>query len=445
MMRANPFLSLTLLLALAACSSWMGEKEKPPLEGKREPVLMAPVADARSEAKNADAATAMALPEAATNAVWSQPYGYPTHNPGHLALSGDLSKRGWSASIGKGIDREDPVMPAPIVVENTAYAVDTDGQVSAFDIASGKRQWKTSTRAKKQAKDELSAGGGLAYGRGLLVVTNGSRDVVALNAQTGAEAWRATLTAPMRGAPAVLAGRVYLTDAGNHVIALDAANGAKLWSWDGIPEDIALLGTPAPAVDDNSVIAALSSGQIVSLSLADGQPVWDERFNTMAGTSTDLTDLRDIAGVPVIDQGRAYGVSAGGRMMAIDIANGTRLWQKDVRGTGSVWAAGDVLYLSTREGVSARLAADGSSLWDAGLPQYKDAEDKEKPIHWFGPYLLGGKLYSFGSDGKAVVHEPQTGKQLAVIDIEDNLAAAPAIAGGVAVMASESGKLSLWK
>lgn len=436
------FLLVASLLILSACG-WLGEKEKPPLVGERLAVLQAPAADALADASSPDSIPA-ALPEPMANAVWGQSLAYPTHNPQHLSLNGGLSKRLWSQSIGKGIEKDRPVLSPPLIAEGRVYALDTAGQVSAFD-KSGKRLWKQSTRTENQAKDDLSAGGGIAYGRNLVVVTNGSRDLAGLNAQNGALVWRTTLPSPLRGAPGVLAGRAYVTDVLNHVIAVDAASGEKLWTYDGTPADIALLGTPAPAVDSQRAVAALSNGVVVALGLTDGNLIWDARFNNASLAGANLTDLRDVAGVPVLDNGKAYAVNASGRIVALNAVSGARLWQKDARATGPLWPAGDLVFTMTREGLAARSAQDGAVLWEAPLPQFEDAGDKEDPIQWFGPYLLSGKLYAFGSAGAAVLFDPQTGKQLSVVQIDDNLAAPPAIAADGAAMVTSGGKLSFWQ
>ncbi|NBO20291.1 MAG: hypothetical protein EBV03_13940, partial [Proteobacteria bacterium] len=232
-------------------------------------------------------------------------------------------------------------MAAPLIIEKTVFAMDTKGRVSALQLDNGKEIWQKATRAKKQDKDELSAGGGIAYGRDQILATNGSRDLIALNAQNGTELWRLSLDAPLRGAPSVAAGRAYVTDVANNIVAVDTQTGSKLWSFASAPESIALLGTPSPAIDDRQAVAAFSSGTIVSVGLANGQSLWNGRFNLTRGGADSLTDLKDVAGVPVIDNGRVMAMNAAGYMVAFDAGTGARLWQKDVGGTGGIWPAGN--------------------------------------------------------------------------------------------------------
>lgn len=443
MMRRLTILAL-LASTLAGCG-WMGEKEKGPLEGKREAIIQSSAIDAQAMQKDGSETVAITLPEPAPNTVWGQAFGYPTHNPGHLILAGDLSTRLWSASIGKGTDEEKPIMPAPIIVENAVYALDTAGNVNAFALQDGKKLWSVPTRGEDQKKDELSAGGGLGYGRGVLVATNGSRDLIGLNPTNGVQAWRITLDAPLRGTPALIGGRAYVTDASNHIVAVDTASGAKIWTYNGAASEIALLGTPAPAVDERYAIGALSNGTITAVELSDGNTAWVGRFSSSTANDTSLTNLRDIASVPVIDGDNVYAINASGRMIALNAATGQRLWQKDVRGTGSLWPAGNAVFVVTREGVAARAAMTGDLIWEAALPQFRDAEDHDGPITWFGPYLLSGKLYAFGNNGDAVTFDPMTGKMLGVSKLDVELAANPAIAGGLAAMVDQSGRLSVRK
>lgn len=435
-------LASATLFTLSACG-WMGDKEDTPLPGKREPVLLAPAADMMQLEKN-QTATAITFPAVMPNSVWAQPLAYPTHNPVHLQLDGGLKTKLWEKSIGEGVDKGRPLIASPVIANNIVYALDTRGRVTAMDRTSGKEIWREESRAKKQDKDELTAGGGLAYGRGQLLVTNGSRDLIALNAQTGETLWRTTLDAPLRGAPTVAAGRVYVVDAVNHISSLDSLTGTTTWHFDGEPQDIALLGTPAPAVDETQAIAALSNGNIFSLGVADGQSRWKSRFTLRAGGTDSLTDLRDVAGVPVMDGGRLMAVNASGNMIALDVQTGLRIWQKDLGGTGPLWPAGNVVYVMTRDGIMARGISDGSPIWHAPLIQYED-KDKEKPIVWYGPYLLSGKLYAFGSAGKAVILDPNTGKQMDIVKIPDRLATAPAVADNTLLMITASGRLSAWQ
>ena len=86
---------LAAALSLAACDTFSGEDEGPPLPGERISVLRLNrtlVPDpALSDLR-------VRLPEPYANAEWPQPGGYSTHAMQHLAVSDSLN-RVWSASV----------------------------------------------------------------------------------------------------------------------------------------------------------------------------------------------------------------------------------------------------------------------------------------------------------------------------------------------------------
>lgn len=73
---------------------------------------------------------------------------------------------------------------APIVVDDTVYAVSIDGTVWAVDRTSGDVIWKN-----KVLKDSIPPLGTPAYGNGKLFVVSNKKNIYAFNAQTGKELW----------------------------------------------------------------------------------------------------------------------------------------------------------------------------------------------------------------------------------------------------------------
>ena len=80
--------------------------------------------------------------------------------------------------------------------------------------------------------------------------------VFLLDAKTGEPKWEAPAPAPMRSAPAVSDGRVFVITIDNQLVVYALDDGRKLWSNAGVEEAAGLLGGTTPAVDGNIVIAA---------------------------------------------------------------------------------------------------------------------------------------------------------------------------------------------
>ena len=62
---------------------------------------------------------------------------------------------------------------------------------------------------------------------------------------------------PIRSAPTVNGGRVFVITLENQVVALAANDGRKLWTYSGASTPTVILGGTAPAVDGGVVVAAL--------------------------------------------------------------------------------------------------------------------------------------------------------------------------------------------
>ncbi len=438
-----PLLAFTLLLA--GCGGWFGDKETPPLAGDRAPILPTS-ANEQLKLEQGESLTSIVLPPVTANKVWSQNMGYPSHNPTHLSFATVAPRKVWGADLGEGISKKAPLVASPVIANNTIYASDTRGVVSAYTLDSGKRLWRAGTLGKEQEKNDIIAGGGLAYGRNMIFASNGSRDLVALNATNGQVLWRTQAKAALRGAPTTLGGRVYIIDAVNNVMAMDAVTGKEIWSHKGAEQDIAVLGIPSPALTSDALVTGLSDGSIVALSVKDGKVLWRSKFNRVrGGRIDDLNNLRDVIAPPVIQGNSVLSSNAAGLVMSTNAFTGQRQWQKDIGANGVVWTSGNALFILTHTGLSARDLVEGLPIWNLNLPQFEDEQVKEDPIKWFGPYVLSERLYAFNDDGKSLIFNPIDGTQIAVIDIPANIAVRPIVANNMIAFVTEDGQLSVWK
>lgn len=385
----------------------------------------------------------VSLPEPWINQFWPQRGGYPNHALGHLALSNGVLKRVWTADVGAGGDNRTPLTAVPIVAEKTVYALDTDGQISAFDLADGSRKWRQSTVPKGE-KDTGAVGGGLAYSSGRIFVTNGYRYLVAVNPDTGAVMWKSTLPSPSRGAPTVMNDRIYVVTLDNSLLVYNAQDGTQHWKYTGLSETTNLLGSASPAADESLVVLPLSSGEIYGLRPENGQVVWEDNLSAIRRAGS-LASISDIKGLPVIDQGVVYAVSFSGRMVALDQITGRRLWQREIGSAETPWAAGETVFvLTSAQQLAALSRATGDVLWVTQLPRYEDG-DSEEPIVWSGPVLAGGRLFAVSNNGVMAVVNPQDGKVLGREKLGAPAYLPPVVASSTLIVLTRDGKLRAYR
>lgn len=382
------------------------------------------------------------LPEAWTNQFWPQAGGYPNHAMGHLTLPAKLQKA-WSSSIGAGGDRRTPLTAQPVVAEGLVFTLDTEGQVTAFDLSSGKKKWRQSVVPRGE-EDTGAVGGGLAHALGKLFVTSGYKYLVAINPATGSMLWKTSIPSPARAAPTVMDDRVYLITLDNRMMVFSASDGTPSWSYAGVSETTNLLGSAAPAADQSIVVLPLSSGQIFGLRPENGQIAWEDNLSAVR-RSGSLSSIADIRGLPVIDQGVVYAASYSGRMVAIDQVTGERLWQRELGSAETPWAAGDTIFVVTSEQQLTALTRNGGEIrWVMQLPKYHK-NDKDKPIVWSGPVLAGGRLIVAGSGGMMLEIDAQDGKVLHERKLGGDAVIAPVVAGNTLLVLTENGDLTAWR
>ena len=434
------FLRAALLLpVLGGCSmidEWMGT-EKVPLPGNRVAVLAA-----NAELKPSPGTPRVTLPPPAANAEWPQSGGVTTHDMEHPALR-DGVVPAWSGNIGAGGGYRRKITSQPVIAGGRVFAFDSDAVVTGFDAATGASLWSTSTKGDEDRSTNV--GGGIAFDGGMVYVATGRADVLALNAGDGQIKWRARLPAPARSAPTVSGGQLFIPLLDNQMVAVSAADGSKAWSYVARAAEPVVLGLPAPAFGDGLVVAGFGSGELVGLNPLGGAVVWSDSLAASRGRNS-LADISTILGRTVIKSGRAFAVSMGQQLVALDLRSGRRLWERDIAASESPWVAGDWMFLVTTGGqvVSVSLV-DGRVGWVTQLDVYENPAKKKDPIRWFGPVLAGDRLVLAGSNGKALSVSPYTGQVLGEQGLSGPAAVTPAIAGGTLYIVTDNGTLTAYR
>jgi outer membrane protein assembly factor BamB len=439
--RISPLLSLCALLTLTGCSdTWFGKREDPPLPGERLSVMQL---QNKLEVDPGTAAAPFNAPNMWENDRWPQAGGYPTHVMGHVALSDAPLKKTWSVDIGSGSHARNPLTAQPVVLDDTIYTLDTSGQVSAFDTHKGKRLWSRDIGAKDE--DDSVLGGGLAADADKLYATNGYTEVLALQANDGGIAWRTKLPTPVRAAPTILDGQLYVITLDNRLFALDTATGEIRWDYRGVAEGAGLLGAAAAAANRDIVLVPFSTGEVLALRVANGSMLWADNLAPVLrlGGAKALADMRAL---PVIDREMALAMSYGGRLASIDLRSGSRIWQRDIGGRETPVIAGDYVFvLDADNQLFAIGRRDGAIRWMRGLEQYRNPKDRTRAIVWTGPLYAGGRLIMAGSDGRTLDIDPATGNILREWNVGDTPAVPLVVAKGTLYILTGDGILSAWR
>ena len=332
---AHALLAAALMTSLGGCGVFKGKKATTPVLGNRVPVL---TSEANATVDPALAAIPVTVPSAVPNEAWAQPGGNAEKSMGNVALAA-APRRIWTAHIA-GTSTKARLASAPVVAAGRLYVVDTRAMLRAFDANTGALVWSAQVGnatgekedAPKRGRKGRSGtlfGGGVSFGDGKLFATNGLGDVAALDAATGKPLWTKRPGGPLRGAPTIAQGNVYVMSQDNQIFALSAATGETGWNESGTLEAAGVFGTAAPAAAQGTVVTGFSSGELTAYRYENGRAVWQDALSRTS-ISTSVSTLSDIDADPVIDGGRVYAVGAGGRMVAMELVTGQRLWELNV-------------------------------------------------------------------------------------------------------------------
>ncbi|GHF27765.1 outer membrane protein assembly factor BamB [Kordiimonas sediminis] len=440
--------ALTLVAAasmLSACSFFDGpSKPKNAYDDEGRERISILTTTQYLDADNAIAGIPVAVPAPFLNKNWAQAGANASHAAQHLSLDDNLSQV-WRVSVGSGDRDYERIISSPVAADGKVFAVDVEGTVSAFTLETGRSLWSTELAPTNGDRSDLGYGGGASYANGNVYATSGYGFAVALDADTGREMWRYAAGVPLRGAPTIAEGKVFVTTHDNLIVALDEQSGELLWEHVGIAETAGMLGAASPAYENGALVHALSSGELIALRAANGRVLWQDAL-TSSQRLTPLATLADIDAFPVIDSGKVYAVSHGGRMVAIDMRSGERSWEADIAGVNTPWIAGNFAFLATIDSqVVSMTLGDGRIRWVTQLQRFLNQEKRRDLIKWNGPVLAGDRLVLTSSHGYVVTLSPYTGEVLSGTKMPSGSTTSPIVVDNTLIVLTNNGDLVAYR
>lgn len=426
-----------MVALLAGCGIIGGKKGGPktPVVGNRVSIL---TNEQGVEVDPTLADVTVTLPEAVANDQWSQPGGGPSKAMGHLALSASPATA-WTSSI-EGSTPRARLASSPVIANGKLYVIDAGAHVIAFDATSGAKLWQTSLPAEGSGRALF--GGGVSIVDDKLYASTGVGDVAALNAATGAILWKKRPGGPLRGAPTLANGHVYVMGQDNQIFALNQSDGEVQWTDSGTLQVTGVFGVAAPAAAQGTVIAGYSSGELTAYRYENGRTLWGDALSRTS-ISTAVASLTDIDANPVIDRGRVFAIGQGGRMASYELVSGQRLWEINIAGISTPWVAGEWVFVVTSDAKLLCVArATGKIRWISQLRRWEKEKKKTRAIRWTGPVLAGGRLILVSTHGDLNYVDPATGNIQSAVDMDRSMSLSPVVANNMLYILADDGKLT---
>lgn len=317
----------------------------------------------------------------------------------------DLGDYNISKSAAYNITRN-KIIAEPAFAKGVAYFIDNKAGVYAFSKKTKKMLWSHNISTKDQSN---YIGGGITFNEGKLYITNGSRFLVILDAESGHELFRKEFPDIIRTKPAILSKDVVIVQTvSNQIIAYDMVKSSTLWQHDGLFETIASSTYINPIIYNGHLIACYSSGQLVVLEVKTGQEKWTMNLSEGQDVALASFETTTLSWRPIIDGDNIYIFSSLGKIMKIEIASGHIKWGAEAKDIQSATLNGNSLFITNNaKQVAAISTENGKVKWVADL---EIADKKKRAVTFLAPiiskkgnnwvlHILGNndQMYSFES------------------------------------------------
>ena len=152
----------------------------------------------------------------------------------------------------------------------------------------------------------------------------------------GEELWRLETQHPLRTAPAVSDGQVFLGTGDHRFVVVDATTGEALWE-----RQLGALSSTIPAVTPDAVYVTVRDGLLIAMDRHDGTDLWSFQADSAFFAS------------PAVYRGVVYAGSWNGTLYAIDAQSGRQLWTFPADGSIVAPPAfqGDLMALADDDGL----------------------------------------------------------------------------------------------
>ena len=242
----------------------------------------------------------------------------------------------------------------PTRIEDKLVVATKSGLINAFDLKTGERRF--------EHRHRRGFSSGVSSFDGYLFVSSNDGYLLALD-QQGKERWSTYLGAEAVSVPSAGAGIVVVRTSDNRVQALDLERGQVRWSIARQSPPLVLRSTNSAVIQGDWVFIGLPGGRMMAVNAANGQPLWEASVSTPRGT-TEIERLSDVLGQPIVDNNEVLAASFQGKLSSFDRQSGQLRWSRDFITVGGIAAdKAQVIAIDDRGHVQ--------SFSRSGAPQWK--------------------------------------------------------------------------
>ncbi|MEO7091945.1 MAG: PQQ-binding-like beta-propeller repeat protein, partial [Polyangiales bacterium] len=281
-----------------------------------------------------------------------------------LAFDAQTGAARWRYENGLGLAPKGAATYGSIVADAGDLIIGNQRHLATIDAASGRPLW---VRDPVRSASEFPSLASVAVGEGVAVgVFDRELGGVLAWDRLGADLlWQLTgdVANSINASPVIANGLVYLSNGATEVIALDLATGVQRWKAkiDPTGYDWAIATVGTPAIANGVIVVPTLWRELAGLDATSGRILW--RFGAAAGSELRATHYagsneRGFAASPVITGDLVWAVDTSGQLAALDLHTGAVLWRMDLElpVLAGIATTGNSLVIASYDGTVRALA-----------------------------------------------------------------------------------------
>lgn len=342
----------------------------------------------------------------------------------------DLTEQGvvkplWERSF-KESERAFGYKLIPAEKNGNLFVATQSGMIYSLNAKTGSTNWETNLES------EVSAGPGV--GDTILVVGGPEGQVVAMDIDSGTVLWQTSVTSEVLSPPVIDRNKVVVRTQDGRIYGFAIQSGKRDWSFDTNIPNLTLRGNSTPVAKGGRVYIGFDNGKVAALNILDGSVLWQQNVINNKG-KTEIDRIADIDGDIDVVATDLYISSAADKTMSVATESGRALWSQNIGSVTGVTVSRRSIYLSDNQSVVHQLnRTDGSRGWSQDELLKRNLT---KPSYYLGDLVVGdfdGYLHFIDGESGDVINRTRVGG--------DYFYHAPLVVGNVIYAYNHDGTLS---
>jgi outer membrane protein assembly factor BamB len=272
-------------------------------------------------------------------------------------------------------------------------------------------------------ESNIQVSAGVGSGEGLVLIGGDKGQVLAFG-EDGKLRWKYIVSSEVLGVPQVGDGVVVVRSGDGHIAGLSVADGHRLWVYERSTPALVVRSHAGVTVRRGVAYAGFAGGKLVAIKLADGSLLWENTVSQPRG-NTELERISDITSNPVVSDAQVCAISFQGRLACYEAGQGSPLWNREIGSDKGLFILRKQLYVGDARGAVYALDKDsGSTVWKNEQLLLRDPSAPYAQDHFIVVGDYEGFLHGLSrEDGRFVARIKLDGSaiQAAPVEMDDGL------------------------